>query len=360
MLPQALDTYARVSGELFGNPSSAHAFGAAAAARLQQARDQLCQACHFSDGRLLLVSGGTEANNLVIRGHLGYQPGARLLLAVDTHPSIWFASERYPEQWDLLPLGSGGVIDAGTVAGALRPQTTMVCMSHVCNETGTVHQVREIADLCARKGVLLLCDGAQALGHVPVDLDQIRCDFYTFSAHKLGGPRAVGGVLLRHDRLQPLLGGGGQEWGLRPGTENLAGLAATATALQVSLEQMEEEAQRLRKLSRFLYHYLDSNLPDLLLNSDLDAGLPGLLSISIPGLEAHAAVIELDLLGFAVAAGSACHANQKVPSRAILARGYGETEALGTLRISMGTDTTEEGVFQLGLTLTDLVRRQRR
>jgi cysteine desulfurase len=360
MVPQALETYVKVAGELFGNPSSAHQPGAAAAAGLRREKRQLCNACSFSDGSLLQVSGGTEANNVVIQGHLLQRPDARLLIAVDTHPSIWFAGERYPGQWDLLPLGRGGVISAETVAAALKSETTLVCMSHVCNETGTVHQVQAIADLCARRQVRLLCDGAQALGHIPVDLDQIRCDFYTFSAHKLGGPRGVGGVFLRHDRLTPLLGGGGQEQGLRPGTENVAGLAATTAALQLSLATMAEEGERLRRLARFLVQYLSSKIPDLLLNSDLDTGLPGLVSISVPGLTAQAAVTELSLLGFALSAGSACHANQTVPSRAILARGRSQAEALGTLRISMGSETTSEEVFELAEAICGVAARQRR
>jgi cysteine desulfurase len=359
MAPEALDAYVRVAGELYGNPSSAHQPGAAAAAGLRREKTALCSACSFSDGSLLQVSGGTEANNAVIQGHLRQNPTARLLIAIDTHPSIWFASERYPDQWDLLPLGRGGVISAETIARALKPETTLVCMSHVCNETGTVHHVQEIAELCTRKQVLLLCDGAQALGHVPVDLDQLRCDFYTFSAHKFGGPRGVGGVFLR-SRLSPLLGGGGQELGLRPGTENVAGLAATAAALQLSIATMTEESERLRKLARFLGQFLSSKIPDLRLNSDPELGLPGLLSISVPGISAQAVVTELSLLGFAISAGSACHANQTVPSRAILARGRSEVEALGSLRISMGSDSGREDVFELAEAICAVVGRQRR
>jgi cysteine desulfurase len=360
MVSQALDAYVKVASELYGNPSSAHQPGAAAAAGLRREKRQLCNACSFSDGSLLQVSGGTEANNVVIQGHLRLRPDARLLIAVDTHPSIWFASERYSDRWDLLPLGRRGVISAETVAAVLKPETTLVCMSHVCNETGTVHKVQEIAELCARKRVRLLCDGAQALGHIPIDLDQIRCDFYTFSAHKFGGPRGVGGVFLRHDHLSPLLGGGGQERGLRPGTENVAGLAATAAALQLNLATMTEEGERLRKLARFLEQYLSSKIPDLLLNSDLGTGLPGLVSISVPGISAQAAVTELSLLGFALSAGSACHANQTVPSRAIMARGRREAEALGSLRISMGNETTSEDVLELAEAICGVVIRQSR
>ncbi len=360
MVRAALATFEEVATKFYGNPSAAHSGGNAARARLQQAKNELCSYCGFDDGRLMLTGGGTEANNLVIRGHMERWLQGRMLIAEDVHPSIWFATDFYPRRTDVLPLGPGGVIDGEVVAGCLHRGTTLVAMSHVCNETGAVHRVREVAELCARKGVQLLCDGAQSLGHVAVDLASIPCDFYTFAAHKFGGPRGVGGVLMREERLRPFLGGGGQEWRLRPGTENVAGLAAAATALQVSLENLPAEQTRLRKLTRYLYHYLGGTISDLLLNSDLESGSPGLLSISVPGLAASASALELDLLGFALATGSACHADQMIPSRAILARGRSEAEALGTLRISMGAETTQEAVFELAVACSEVIKRQRR
>ena len=248
-----------------------------------------------------------------------FNPRARLLIAPDVHASIWFAVARFGDRCDVVALGTNGVLDPAEIARSLRRRTSLVCVSHVCNETGMVHPIREIAELCARKGVQLLCDGAQAMGHIPVELSEVPCDFYTFSAHKFGGPRGFGGVLMRGDGIEGLFGGGGQEWALRPGSEDVAGLAATVTALGHGVAEMNAESQRLRRLTRFLFHYLDGSIPGVLLNSDLDSGLPGLLSISMPDLDAHAAVTELSLDGFALSAGSACHANQVLPSRAVMA-----------------------------------------
>jgi len=359
IIREALETYTEVSIEAFGNPSSSHAAGLAASSRLREARSDICTQLGFSDGRLLLAAGATEANNLVIQGHMRRHSRARLLIAADVHPSIWFLTERYPEACRVLPMGSDGAIDPAVVTAELEHETSLVCMSHVCNETGTVHPVREVAGLCSRMGVPILCDGAQAAGNIPLRLDDIPCDFYTISAHKFGGPRGVGGVLLRSDDIDPIFGGGLQEWRLRPGTENVAGAAAAATALRSSVATMAGETDRLRRLSRILLQRLDRSRNSLLLNSDPDRGLPGLVSVTIPGLSAHEAVVELSLLGFALSAGSACHANQVMPSRAILARGRPEQDALGTLRISMGSATTDDDVEALAAALMRVIENQR-
>ncbi len=357
---EAVDTYCQVSMEYFGNPSAAHYPGFESSSRFQKAKKDFSSMCNFRDGRIILTSGGTEANNIIINGHMKSTPGARLLVAEDTHPSIWFTAERYNKKCDILPLGSRGRIDVDDVKKYIGSKTTLLCMSHVCNETGIVHPVEEISELCARKGIFMLCDGVQAMGHIYVDLEKIVCDFYTFSAHKFGGPRGVGGILLRNDRLTPMWGGGKQEWGLRPGTENIAGMAAAAAALNCSLKHQNQEEVRLRDLCNKLYNRIKKEVGDVILNSDLDNGVPGLLSISVPGLTAQTAVAELNLSGFAISSGSACHSDEVIPSRTIMAMGRSRNEALGTLRISMGIDNSQEDVVELGKTIVDVIKGQRR
>jgi len=352
---EALDTYCKVSLDYFGNPSSAHYPGFEARTLFQKAKKDFSAMCNFPDGRIILTSGGTEANNTIVNGHMKFTPDARLLVAVDTHPSIWFAVQRYNKQCGILPLGKGGRVDINDVKKYINSKTTLLCMNHVCGETGVVHPVEEISELCARKGILMLCDGVQAVGHLDVDLEKIVCDYYTFSAHKFGGPRGIGGILLRNDRFTPLSGGGKQEWGLRAGTENVAGMAAAATALNCCLRIQANEEIRLRDLCRRLYNHIKNEVDEVILNSDPDNGLPGLLSISVPGLTAQTAVAQLNLSGFAVSAGSACHANEVIPSRTIMAMGRNETEALGTLRISMGIDNTEEDVTALGSAIIEVI-----
>ncbi len=223
-------------------------------------------------------------------------------------------------------------------------------MNQVCNETGKIHQMANIARFCHLRNIRLLIDGSQAVGHIPVNLDEIPCDYYSFSAHKFGGPRGVGGLLIRDREFEPLLLGGKHEWGLRAGTENLAGLAASVEALKISLSNMDKQEVRLHQLREKLLHQLRTELPELLINT-ADRARPGFLSISIPGFQGNELVSALSLLGFKTAMGSACHAERSKASRIILATGRSEREALGTIRITMGRGTTESSVVELGLAL---------
>ena len=181
------------------------------------------------------------------------------------------------------------------------------------------------------------------MGHIPVDLGQIAATYYSFSAHKFGGPRSVGGVFIRDDQFEPLLHGGSQEWAMRAGTENLAGLAATYTALNQSLASQEAEQRRLNNLRDDFLRDLQVQIPEVLINSPGDS-LPGFISLSLPGFSGTEIVTALSLSGYALSTGSACHANHITPSRVVLAMGRNEKEALGTIRISMGWGNTDESV----------------
>lgn len=355
MLPEAITSYADTAREQIGNPSAAHALGQQARQVLEDARRRISRAVAFDDGRLVFTSGGSESNNLVIRGWLAKHRQGRVLIATDVHPSIWFATERFRDRIDVLPLPGAAPIDARHLVEHLHADTALVCLSHACNETGQVHGVEQIAHVCQARSIGLLVDGTQAMGHLPVDLSNLVADWYTFSAHKFGGPRGCGGVFLREASLEAQISGGPQEWQLRAGTESVAAAVATATALEISCARIVAEADRLRSLTRRCWEGLVAACPAAVCNSDLDEGLPGLLSVSVADLPAHEAVVELGTRGFALATGSACHADQVHPSRTILALGRTPETALGTLRISMGYATTAAAVDELTRQLVDVV-----
>src|SRR6185503_9670350 len=201
---------------------------------------------------------------------------------------------------------------------------------HANHETGVVQDVKALGEVCARKGVPLHVDGVQALGRLPVTLSELPFAFYTFSAHKFGGPRGVGGVIVRSATLAPQILGGGQEKGARGGTENVAGLAAALTALDLATRSLEGEGPRLRKLAGLLTDEIRTAIPDALVNSSAN-GLPGLVSFSFPKLLGEEIVVELNLRGFAVSAGSACGSGKMEPPRTVMAMGRTREQALGTL-----------------------------
>jgi cysteine desulfurase len=238
-------------------------------------------------------------------------------------------------------LDAAGRVTAAEVARRLRPDTVLCSVLHANNETGIVNDVRAIAAICAERGVPCHVDGVQAVGHLPSVLSDLGANFYTFSAHKFGAPRGAGGLFIRGAQAEPLLRGGGHESGLRAGTENVAAIAAAAVALHESLAILPAEIPRLRALADRFVAEVTRRCPSAVLNSDPAEGLPGLVSISFPGLLASELVAELGLQGYALSAGSACHSNTLTPSRVLLAMGRTEVAALGTVRVSMGRHTTE-------------------
>lgn len=354
---EALDKFTEMSLRHFANPSSSHRYGLMAQKELLSLKKEFCDLVHFYDGRLLLSSSGTEANNTIIEGHIHRFPQARLLIAEDTHDCIWYATRKYAGRTKILPIDRTGHLNLDTFRELINKNISMVCINHASHELGSVHPVSEIAGICTDLNIKLLVDGVQAMGKIPVDLSTLSCDYYSFSAHKFGGPRSVGGVLIRDDQFEPMLQGGKQEWILRAGTENLPGLAASLVALKRCQSKMRNETIRLKKLSRYFQDELVKLLPDTRINNPLDC-VPGLVSLSFPGQSNQEIIAALSLSGYALSAGSACQAGQVEPSRIILAMGRSPDEANGTLRISMGYGTKPEAVDSLIDELEEYIQSQ--
>jgi cysteine desulfurase len=341
--------------EYYANPSSIHSSGKEAGRKLMELKISFCNRFDFRDGHLLLCSSATEANNTVIEGHRRKFPIGRILIAEDVHDSIWYATARHSDHTDVIPLAHMDDLCTEKLNRIVRSDTSLICINQVCNETGRIHPLKSLAEFCHLKNIRLLVDGSQAVGHIPVSLDNIPFDYYSFSAHKFGGPRSIGGLLIRDRQFEPLLSGGKQEWEMRAGTENLPGLAAALVALDLDLSGLNEEATRLNTLKTNLVQQLRSNLPGLLINSP-EQSRPGFLSLSFPGFKGDEIVAALSLSGFKIAMGSACHADRSEPSRIILATGRSVKEAAGTIRISMGRGNTEESVEQLGRAILNFIR----
>lgn len=356
-LEEALAAQAEAARKWPANPSAAHAPGRAARAEMERLRAEMSRLCGFQGGRLVLASGATEANNWIVRGILDGDPASRVLVAPDVHASVWNACGRHPARVDVLPLDPGGRIRLADVAAGISPRTRLVCCPHAANETGVIHDIAAISALCGRRGVRFHIDGAQALGHIRVDLSALACGSYAFGAHKFGGPRGCGGTFLRDAAMPPLMDGGAQEYGLRPGTENLPALAGAVAALEARIAGLDAGTARLRSLARIARVALQETGTDVLVNGDPDTGLPGLLSLSFPGLNGHTLAADLSLQGFAVATGSACSEDRPEPSRAILALGRPPEVALGAIRISFGPGNTDADARGVAAALSAAVRR---
>jgi len=350
---EALEAYTKISEDIFANPSSIHRHGKEAKQKLLELKKELCDLMQFHDGRFLLCSSGSEANNTIIEGHMKRFPKGKLLIAEDVHSSIWYTVKKNSKVVRILSIDQNGNYKEEDFHRAISDKVTLICLSHVCNEVGTIHKVKELAELSYQNEIKLLIDGVQAVGHLPVNLNEIPCNYYTISGHKFGAVKGAGGGFIRDNEFEAFIHGGKQEWELRAGTENLAGLVSMVAALKKSLEILEKEAERLQNLKDIMIDQL-KNIPRLLINSPVNS-LPGYLSISFPGMSGREIVGALSLSGFAVSTGSACHANEMEPSRIILAMGRSKEEAIGSIRISMGIGTTYESVQYLIEKLKELV-----
>lgn len=330
------------------NPSSQHGPGRAARAAVETAREQVAALVGADPGEVVFTSGGTEADNLAVKGTvLARDAGARHLVvsAVEHHAVLDAAA------WALLD--AGGAVDRAPVdeRGRLRldrlgellqpGRTALVAVMAANNEVGTVQPVAAAAELAHAAGAALLCDAVQAVGIPGVDMVAEGIDLLALAAHKLGGPTGVGALVVRAGRqLRPLLHGGGQERGLRSGTLPVAAIAGFGAAAAAAMAEREQGAAGLVQLRDRLLASLRALQPDLEVNGDPAGGLPGLLSVRFPGCRSEDLLLLLDRAGVACSAGSACASGAVTPSHVLLAMGRTPVEARETVRFSLGHGST--------------------
>lgn len=312
----------------------------------------------MEEGYCILTSGGTEANNLVIKGVMEKYPQKRILLAADVHASAWFAADLYKNRVDIVPIEKNGSISLSALKKKIKQKTILCSVLHGNNETGIIHNVTDIGRICNEMDILFHCDGIQMLGHMPLNLSEIPFDFYTFSSHKFGGLRGCGGIFTRRSALLPQIEGGKQEMNLRSGTENVAALSASVKALKIALKNLIHEEKRLRNLSKQFVETVCKEINDIVINSNIKEGIPGLISLSFPGLKGSEIVTEMDLLGYAISPSSACHSREISASRIIKSMGINDNIALGTVRISLGRYSDEPHVHACAISLIEVVKRQ--
>lgn len=340
---------------LGGNPSSVHAAGRAARAVLDRARERAAAALEVHEDELVFTSGGTESVHLAIVGGLAAQPRERGLVTTVVEHSAGLGAAETVEAAG-RPVARVGVDRDGRIdlaellERARAPGAGLVSMQAANNEVGTLLPVAELAHGLAgrRDRPWVHTDAVQALGRIPVRLRDWGVDLASFSAHKLGGPLGVGILYKRKGvGLVPLLRGGGQESGLRPGTENVPAIAAAAVALELAVREAPDRAAAWRELTRAMWRQLLASIPDVRLNGppiEADDRLPNTLNLTLPGFEGRMLVARLDLEGVETSAGSACASGSLEPSHVLLAMGRTPDEARAGLRLSLGRTSGGEDV----------------
>ena len=368
LLPEAADEMMRVMTSNFGNPSSVHALGRRARGAIEDGRDRVAAAVGAAPGEIVFTGGGTEADNLAIKGaaHKRRGDGNHVVATAFEHHAVLDAAQALTQSgFEVTKVGveADGSVDAQKVAAAVRPSTVLVSVMTVNNEIGTVQNLAAVADAvkAANPRTLVHTDAVQALGNVPVDLHTWGVDLAAFAAHKAGGPKGVGALFVRSSiALEPELHGGGQERGLRSGTHNVAGIAGFGIAAEIAAKEVHEKSDRLAPLRDRLLDGIRALVPDVFVNGRLDQRVAGNLNVCIPGTDGETMLLLLDQAGIACSSGSACASGALDPSHVLLALGIPKKLAKGSLRFSLGRTSTADDVDAVLAALPDVVERARK
>ena len=368
VLDEARDAMLDVLLNEYGNPSSVHAAGRSARALVETARERVAQAIGASPSEIVFTGGGTDADNLAIKGaaHKARGRGNHIITTTFEHHAVLDSGEYLARggcEVTRVEVPSSGVIDPDDVVAALRPGTVLVSVMTVNNEIGTVQHVRAIAEgvKAANPRTLVHTDAVQALGNVPVELHAWGVDLAAFSAHKLGGPKGVGALFVRSGvPLEPVLHGGGHERGLRSGTLNVPGIVGFGVAAEIAAKEVFEKRERLAPMRDRLLEGLRERVPDVVLNGDLDRRVPGNLNVCIPGADGETLLLLLDGAGIACSSGSACQSGAMDPSHVLLAIGVSRELADGSLRFTLGRTSSDADVDAVLEVLPGIVEKARR
>jgi len=356
--------------EAFGNPSSAHRFGRAARAGVEQAKRAIAQALGAEPNQVIFTSGGTEADNLAVIGAAlaARDRGGPFRVAVTAteHKAVLAAAHAVAHlggEEIILPVDARGIVREPALDAALERGVAIVSIMWVNNEVGTVQPVAGLADRCRRAGAIFHSDAVQAFGKITISLRDHACTLLTISGHKIGAPKGIGALIVREPRaVEAIIHGGGQQFGIRPGTENVPGIVALGRAAELAAAEQAETAARTGRLRAALAERVLALVPDAVVHgADATGGqqAPHVLNVSIPGTDSEAMLMHLDLAGIACSAGSACTTGATDPSHVLTAMGVPRELGIAALRFSFGRSSTEADVEAVATALPRIVAKVR-
>jgi cysteine desulfurase len=357
----AMDSYWDV---VFSNPSSIHRSGQKARMAVDQARESIASSINADPTEIIFTSGGTESDNAAIRGvaFANQSRGRHIVTTSIEHEAVIETCRDLQEQFGLevtyVAPAPDGIVRAEEIDRAIGPETTLVSVMYANNEVGTVQPLRDIAEICHRRGVTLHTDAVQAAGSIPIDVEEIGVDLLSMSAHKFYGPKGVGVLYVRKGvRWHAQQLGGGQERRRRSGTENVPAIVGMAAALQIATSNMGAFSSHVSGLRDDLLALLRRNIPDAHVNGSLESRLPANANVSFPGLDGESLVLALDAAGIQVSSGSACSSGSIEPSHVLEAMGLSRDLAAGALRLSLGRENTSDEVRVVATEIVDAYRR---
>lgn len=363
LLPEVVEAMLPYLRDHFGNPSSSHALGRATRAAVARAREQVAALLECDADEVVFTSGGTESNNLAIRGVTEGLPDRRhVVTSLIEHPAVvapcaWL--ERHGWRITRGGVDGGGRVRLDELVNAIDGRTVLVTLMHANNETGVLQPLAAIADVARAAGAVVHTDAAQSVGKVPVHVRELGVDLLSVAGHKVYAPKGIGALYVRRGTpLVPFVLGAGHEGGVRPGTENVASIVGLGVACDHARLDMEAEGARIRALRDRLWDLLRGRVPGLGLNGHPLDRLPNTLSVRFPGVSANALLSAVP--GIAASAGSACHAGHEEPPSTIVLMGVPPSEALGTVRLSLGRGTSRDQVERAAAALAGAWRHMTR
>jgi len=351
----------------YGNPSSLHQLGLAGKKVIDDCRAQIKEELGGADGRIVFTAGGSEGNNMVLMGvaRANQDKGRHMIISAIEHKSVLYPANYLQSQgWqvDVCPVNNEGKLDLGELEKLLRKDTVLVSIIYANNEIGVVQDLTAISKIIKEKNsdTHFHTDACQAVNYLELDVNKLGVDLLTFNGSKCYGPKGVGGLFIKQGvKIEPVMYGGGQEYGLRPGTENVPLIVGMTEGIKLARQIHQEEFRRLYLLRQRIISTINKDIEGAVLNGGKENSLPNIINFSFPGAEGESLVLYLDNEGIGVSTGSACSASDLDPSHVLLAIGLSKENAHTSLRISMGRWTSEAAVDQLLEILSKVVERVR-
>ncbi len=360
--------------EVFGNASSHHTYGFAAREKIEEARVRLLGYLGASEGRIIFTSGGSESNNLVLKGLVcegdtcarkGCVSGGRphVITTKVEHPSVIntvSCLHRFGADVTTLPVDQYGILDPDDLIKAIRPSTVLVSVMFGNNEVGSIQPVEEIGKILRERNIAFHCDAVQAVGKIPMNVEKMKIDFLSISGHKINALKGIGALYIRKTMsLCPMIHGGAQELNLRAGTENTLGIIALDKAIEIAEKDNFRESARIQKLRDLFHEKLTSKLDGVHLNGHPEKRLPGTLNLSFDRIDSAAILEMISMLGIAASSGSACSSDEEEASHVLTAMGLPPEITRSALRFSLGYGNTEAEISKAADIIVDTVKKLR-
>ena len=351
--------------DAFGNPSSMHSLGQEARRAVEEARETIAALIGAKNDEIVFTSGGTEADNFALKGvaYANEHRGNHIITSSIEHHAViepLKSLERQGFKVTYLPVDQYGMVDPQDVRKAVSEKTILISVMHANNEIGTIEPIAEMGRIAKERGVYLHTDAVQTVGHIPVDVNELGVDLLSMSAHKLSGPKGVGALYIRKGtKVAPFMHGGEQEQRRRASTENVPGIVGFGKAADIAQNEMRAEVERLALLRDQLIKGLLERIDNMQLNGHPSKRLPNNVNVSVQFVEGESMILSLDMEGIAASTGSACSSSTLTPSHVLLALGLQPEQAHGSLRFTLGRETTKEEIGRVLEALPPIVAKLR-